>query len=143
MTNKDSKGATDPKVFSDITHKLESYIETLRQIGIIVADFQPDSQNVLFSKLNGLVDQMNDLDGVKNKVDVDIPMHIFDYVDKGLNPNLFTEDFLEQTLHMNQATKGKVDAYVDFREAIEDKIKDIIPPEELAEYKKTSLANVE
>ena len=37
--------------FSALEQQLEQFVETVRQIGIIVSDFQPNSQSVLNSKM--------------------------------------------------------------------------------------------
>jgi len=39
----------------ELEHKLETFVETVRQIGIIVHDFQPNSQTVLNRKLEEVV----------------------------------------------------------------------------------------
>lgn len=96
--------------------QLEMFIENVRQIHIIVSDFQPQSQNVLNQKLQALVHGLQEVDKLKTQVkDVHVPLEVFDYIDQGRNPQLYTKDCIEKALAKNEQVKGKIDAYRKFK----------------------------
>ncbi|KAI4471915.1 mediator of rna polymerase ii transcription subunit 10 [Holotrichia oblita] len=96
--------------------QLEMFIENVRQIHIIVSDFQPQSQNVLNQKLQSLVHGLQEVDKLKSQVqDVHVPLEVFDYIDQGRNPQLYTKDCIEKALAKNEQVKGKIDACRKFK----------------------------
>jgi mediator of RNA polymerase II transcription subunit 10 len=96
--------------------QLEMFIENVRQIHIIVSDFQPQSQNVLNQKLLALVHGLQEVDKLKSQVqEVHVPLEVFDYIDQGRNPQLYTKDCIEKALAKNEQVKGKIDAYRKFK----------------------------
>ncbi|KAG4074332.1 hypothetical protein HA402_008741 [Bradysia odoriphaga] len=96
---------------------LEMFIENVRQVRIIVSDFQPQGQqNVLNQKIQGIVTGLQEIDKLKNQVqDVHVPFEVFDYIDQGKNPQLYTKDCIEKALTKNEEVKGKIDAYRKFK----------------------------
>ncbi|XP_013391173.1 mediator of RNA polymerase II transcription subunit 10-like [Lingula anatina] len=102
--------------FEALEQQLEHFIENTRQLGITVSDFQPQGQNVLNQKLHTMVTGMQEIDKLKNQVqDVQVPLEVFDYIDQGKNPQLYTKDCMEKALMRNEAVKGKIDAYKKFK----------------------------
>ncbi|ENN78401.1 mediator of RNA polymerase II transcription subunit 10 [Dendroctonus ponderosae] len=96
--------------------QLEMFIENVRQMDIIVSDFQPQSQNVLNQKLQAMVHGLQEIDKLKTQVqDVHVPLEVFDYIDQGRNPQLYTKDCIEKALAKNEQVKGKIDAYRKFK----------------------------
>eukprot|EP00128_Syssomonas_multiformis_P006057 Colp12_sorted_trinity150504_noHs@35844 len=75
---------------------------------------------------NDLVKSMNKLDSLKN-LKVMVPSSVFEYVDKGLNPEVFTRDQLEQTLEHNMFVKGKMDALESFEKLLEEELAAVYP----------------
>ncbi|KAK3912981.1 Mediator of RNA polymerase II transcription subunit 10 [Frankliniella fusca] len=96
--------------------QLELFIENVRQIRIIVSDFQPQGQSVLNQKIQSLVQGLQEVDKLKAQVqDVHVPLEVFDYIDSGRNPQLYTKDCIEKALTKNEQVKGKIDAYRKFK----------------------------
>ncbi|KAL3195417.1 hypothetical protein MRX96_015878 [Rhipicephalus microplus] len=63
---------------------LEMLIEDCRQLGIIVSDFQSESQTTLDQKINHIVTLMQEVDRFKPEVqDIQVPLEVFDYIDHG------------------------------------------------------------
>ncbi|CAI8032873.1 Mediator of RNA polymerase II transcription subunit 10 [Geodia barretti] len=92
--------------------KLESFIENLRSVGVIAGDFQHNGQIVLNDRLNRVVEDMRNLDRMKEEyAGVQIPLSVLNYIDTGRNPELFTRHQLEQTLSDYEAVQRKVQAY--------------------------------
>lgn len=93
-----------------------AFIENTRQIRIIVSDFQPQGQNVLNQKIQALVGGLQEIDKLKNQVqDVQVPLEVFEYIDQGRNPQLYTKDCIEKALNKNEEVKGKIDSYRKFK----------------------------
>jgi mediator of RNA polymerase II transcription subunit 10 len=59
--------------------QLEMFIENVRQIRIIVGDFQPQGQNVLNQKIQSLVHGLQEIDKLKSQVqEVHVPLEVFE-----------------------------------------------------------------
>eukprot|EP01116_Phalansterium_solitarium_P010789 TRINITY_DN26087_c0_g1_i1.p2 TRINITY_DN26087_c0_g1~~TRINITY_DN26087_c0_g1_i1.p2 ORF type:complete len:122 (-),score=46.74 TRINITY_DN26087_c0_g1_i1:226-591(-) len=108
---------------SQVQETIETLLETIRKTIVVVEDFQPESQPVLNANLNRMVEQLQQLEDKKQLHDVDIPLDIFDFVDRGRNPDLFTKQSAELVMQRSQATKGKVDALQAFKDALETELK--------------------
>lgn len=52
---------------------------------------------------------------VMTNQEVKIPPEVFDYIDQGRNPQLYTKDCMEKALAENEAAKGKIDGYRRFK----------------------------
>ena len=44
-----------------------------------------------------------------------VPLEVFDYIDSGRNPQLYTKDCMEKAHSKNEEVKGKIDAYRMFK----------------------------
>lgn len=115
--------------------QLELFIENVRQIRIIVSDFQPQGQNVLNQKIQALVTGLQEVDKLKSQVqDVHVPLEVFDYIDNGRNPQLYTKDCIEKALTKNEQVKGKIDAYRRFKSYLLVELNNVFP-NELSKYR--------
>ncbi|XP_065083420.1 mediator of RNA polymerase II transcription subunit 10 [Ochlerotatus camptorhynchus] len=118
----------------NLENHLEMFIENVRQIRIIVSDFQPQGQNVLNQKIQSLVTGLQEIDKLKNQVDVNVPLEVFDYIDQGRNPQLYTKDCIDKALTKNEEVKGKIDSYRKFKSNLLKELDDTFPTE-IAKYK--------
>jgi len=115
--------------------KLETLIENVRQIKIIVSDFQPQGQTVFNQKINTIVSDLQEIDRLKSQVqDVHVPLEVFDYIDDGRNPQLYTKDCMEKALSRNEEVRGKIDAYRRFRAQLLVELTSVFPAE-IAKYR--------
>lgn len=63
-----------------------------------------------------MVTGLQEIDKIKPQVqDVHVPFEVFDYIDQGKNPQLYTKDCIEKALTKNEEVKGKIDAYRKFK----------------------------
>ncbi|XP_008182011.1 mediator of RNA polymerase II transcription subunit 10 isoform X2 [Acyrthosiphon pisum] len=100
----------------DLETQLEMFVENVRQIRIIVADFQPQGQTVLNQKIQNAVTGLQEINKLKSNVqDIHVPLEVFEYIDRGRNPQLYTKDCIEKALHKNEQVKGKIDALKKFK----------------------------
>uniref|UniRef100_A0A803XLA6 Mediator of RNA polymerase II transcription subunit 10 n=1 Tax=Meleagris gallopavo TaxID=9103 RepID=A0A803XLA6_MELGA len=96
--------------FDSLEEHLEKFVENIRQLGIIVSDFQPSSQAGLNQKLNFMVTGLQDIDKCRQQLhDISVPLEVFEYIDQGRNPQLYTKECLERALAKNEQVKGKID----------------------------------
>ncbi|KAH3776954.1 mediator of RNA polymerase II transcription subunit 10-like [Dreissena polymorpha] len=121
--------------FEALEEQLERFIENARQLGIIVSDFQPQGQNALNSKLQTMVQGMQEIDKLKTHMqDIHVPLDVFEYIDQGKNPNLYTKHCLEKALGKNEQIKGKIDAFKRFKAMLILELTDVFP-KEMANYR--------
>lgn len=82
-----------------------------------MSDFQPQGQAVLNQKINTLITDLQKIDKERSKIEnIHIPLAVFDYIDQGKNPQLYTKDCIEKALFKNEETKGKIDCFRKFKE---------------------------
>ncbi|XP_064599324.1 mediator of RNA polymerase II transcription subunit 10-like [Liolophura sinensis] len=121
--------------FEAIESHLELFIENTRQLGIIASDFKPQGQNVLNQKIHKMITDMQEIDKLKAQVqDVQVPLEVFEYIDQGKNPNLYTKDCLEKALVKNEQVKGKIDAVKRFKNMLIVELSKSFP-NEMAKYR--------
>ncbi|CAG2106172.1 unnamed protein product [Medioppia subpectinata] len=120
---------------------LESLTENVRQLGIIVSDFQPQGQGqtALNTKLNQIVTSLQDIDRIKNDMtgkssDIQVPLEVFEYIDEGRNPQLYTKDCMEKALQKNELVKGKIDSYRRFKAMLLVELSKVFP-NEISKYR--------
>ncbi|XP_058125906.1 mediator of RNA polymerase II transcription subunit 10 [Anopheles ziemanni] len=118
----------------NLENHLEMFIENVRQIRIIVSDFQPQGQNVLNQKIQSLVTGLQEIDKLKHQIDVNVPLEVFDYIDQGRNPQLYTKDCIDKALTKNEEVKGKIDSYRKFKSNLMKELSETFPVE-ISKYK--------
>jgi len=113
-----------------LENQLETYIEHVRQIGILVSDFQPQGQQVLNQKLQSMITSMQDIDKLRSAVqDVHVPLEVFEYIDGGRNPQLYTKDCMEKALAKNEQVNGSIDSYKRFKAMLLVELSHVFPNE--------------
>ena len=133
------EGQTSGNRFEGLQSNIEEFIETSRQIGIMVSDFQPGCQEVLNTKLNSMIETMQEMEKAKSSVaDVEVPAEIFQYIDQGRNPQLYTKDCLQKVSHKKDEFECKIDAYKKFKGVLEEELKKELPQtmEKHSQFKK-------
>lgn len=121
--------------FDYLESQLEMLIENVRQLGIIVTDFQPQGQTVLNTKINQIVTSLQDIDKFKDQIpDIQVPLEVFDYIDQGRNPQLYTKDCMEKALAKNELLRGKIDSYRRFKAMLLIELSKVFP-NEMAKYR--------
>ncbi len=117
-------------VLDNLEQQLERSIENVRQIQIIVSDFQPQGQPALNQKLQTIVKDLQEVEKIRPKVsDIQVPLEVFDYIDNGRNPQLYTKDCMEKAVAKNEEVKGKIDAYRMFRARLMVELSTVFPKE--------------
>lgn len=63
-----------------------------------------------------MVSNLQEIDKLKEHVkDFHVPLEVFDYIDQGRNPQLYTKDCLEKARTKNEEVKGKIDSFRKFK----------------------------
>ncbi|XP_062501266.1 mediator of RNA polymerase II transcription subunit 10-like [Corticium candelabrum] len=120
--------------FSALEQQLEQFVETVRQIGIIVSDFQPNSQSVLNSKICQMTEEMRSIEQSKKQVeDVNVPLEVLDHIDQGKNPQLYTQQCLQKLHEKGMQVQQKVDAYKTFQKHLFAELEQFFP-EQMQQY---------
>ncbi|XP_040572027.1 mediator of RNA polymerase II transcription subunit 10 [Lepeophtheirus salmonis] len=113
-----------------LEQQLERSIENVRQIRIIVSNFQPQGQPALNQKLQTIVKDLQEIDKLRPKLnDIQVPLEVFDYIDSGRNPQLYTKDCMEKAVAKNEEVKGKIDAYRAFKARLLVELHQVFPKE--------------
>jgi len=113
-----------------LDQQLERSIENVRQIQIIVSDFQQQGQPGLNQKLQNIVKDLQEIDKIKPSLqDIQVPLEVFDYIDSGRNPQLYTKDCMEKAVAKNEEVKGKIDAYRMFKARLMCELNTVFPKE--------------
>ncbi|CAG2063298.1 unnamed protein product [Timema podura] len=82
-----------------------------------------------------MVQGLQEVDKLKTQVqDVHVPLEVFDYIDQGRNPQLYTKDCIEKALAKNEQVKGKIDAYRKFKAHLLVELNTVFP-NELSKYR--------
>ncbi|KAM9838947.1 mediator of RNA polymerase II transcription subunit 10 isoform 1-T1 [Aulostomus maculatus] len=120
----------------NLEEHLEKFIENIRQLGIIVSDFQPSSQPGLNQKLNFMISGLQDIEKCRQQLhEINVPLEVFDrYIDQGRNPQLYTKECLERALARNEQVKGKIDTLTKFKSLLISELSKVFP-EDMARYK--------
>ncbi|XP_012787507.1 mediator of RNA polymerase II transcription subunit 10 [Sorex araneus] len=114
---------------------LEKFVENVRQLGIIASDFHPGSQARLNQKLNSIVTGLQDIDKCRRQLkDITVPLEVLEYIDQGRNPQLFTQECLEQALAKNEQVKGKIDSMKKLKSLLVQELSNVFP-EDMAKYR--------
>ncbi|XP_003737748.1 mediator of RNA polymerase II transcription subunit 10 [Galendromus occidentalis] len=127
--------SSSPNYLQQLEASLELFIENVRQLGIVVADFQPQGQPALNQKITTLVSLMQDISAVRPHVeDIQVPLEVCDYIDEARNPQLYTKDCMEKALAKNEQVKGKIDAYRRFKALLLVELGKVFP-HEISKYR--------
>ncbi|GBM25844.1 Mediator of RNA polymerase II transcription subunit 10 [Araneus ventricosus] len=82
-----------------------------------------------------MVTYMQEIDKCKNQVqDLQVPLEVFEYIDQGRNPQLYTKDCMEKALNKNEVVKGKIDSYRRFKGLLLVELSKVFP-NEMAKYR--------
>ena len=65
-----------------------------------------------------------------------VPLEVFDYIDSGRNPQLYTKDCMEKAHSKNEEVKGKIDAYRMFKARLLLELTHVFP-KEMSVYRAT------
>jgi len=97
---------------------LEGAVETLGGIAVVLAKFNYDLQDSLYTKVNELVGDLAAVDRAAQSVEASVPVDILGAIDRGRNPVQMTYRHLEDVAKSSVSAKAKLSAMEDFRTAL-------------------------
>lgn len=115
----------------NLKSEMELLIECSRHLHIIISDFQPEnSQAALNLKLSQIVTALSNIEKLRTSVsNIQVPLEVFEYIDKDKNPQFYTKDYMEKALSKNEEIKGKVEYYNKFSKILSDELAKVFPNE--------------
>ncbi|KAL2524884.1 Mediator of RNA polymerase II transcription subunit 10b [Abeliophyllum distichum] len=83
----------------------------LHQLYLTVSSFNIASQVPLLQRMNNLVLELDSMNRLAEKCNIQMPMEVVNLIEDGKNPDEFTRDVLNSSIAKNQTTKGKTDSF--------------------------------
>ncbi|RKP11428.1 mediator complex, subunit Med10, partial [Piptocephalis cylindrospora] len=99
----------------ELETNLESIAQQLLELGITLHDLQPESTDVVQSKLETLTRTMQTTYKSSEALETLIPLELLDYLEEqGGNPEAYIRDYMDHLAAENQFARGKIQAYRSF-----------------------------
>ena len=97
------------------------------------------SLTLLYHNRNQLITSLQEIDKTRERMvmtnqEVKVPPEVFDYIDQGRNPQLYTKDCMEKALTENECVKGKIDGYRRFKSLLMAELSKVFS-NEMVKYK--------
>ncbi|KAG2215189.1 hypothetical protein INT46_001465 [Mucor plumbeus] len=118
---------TSTNVRQSTEDKLNELLQKLFELSVIVYDFQPDGNKLVWKKINDIIEHYKEIDDLKDGIDSFIPEEVINFVEHGKNPDIFTQGFVERAATENQFTNGKIKAVGEFRQLLSDEFTKSFP----------------
>ncbi|KAG2201667.1 mediator complex, subunit Med10 [Mucor mucedo] len=110
-----------------VEDQLNELLQELFELSVIVYDFQPDGNKLVWKKINSIIEHYKDIDHLKDDIDSFIPEEVINFVEHGKNPDIFTQGFVERAATENQFTNGKIKAVNEFKSILSDEFSKSFP----------------
>ncbi|KAI8376658.1 mediator complex, subunit Med10 [Choanephora cucurbitarum] len=111
----------------EVEDQLNELLQKLFELSVIVYDFQPDGNKLVWKKINSIIEHYKEIEQLKDGIDSFIPEEVINFVEHGKNPEIFTQGFVERTATENQFTNGKINAVKEFRELLSEEFTKSFP----------------
>ncbi|KAJ3130290.1 hypothetical protein HK098_004337 [Nowakowskiella sp. JEL0407] len=128
------------QVLEEVEKRLLQISDTLYRLSITLLDFQPESSNVVLSRVDDYVRQLADLSAANEKVDVQFPAGLLEAIDEGKNPDLYMQHLIETLNDKNQKTNGRIESIKGLRDELRKEI-EMNFKNDVAVYEKAKEAN--
>lgn len=76
------------------------------------------TQQAMTAEIKQLIANMLRLSHAGRQLDVTVPVDLIEFVENARNPDIYTRQFVEEAMRLNQELKGKSDAFADFRDIL-------------------------
>ncbi|KAI9258290.1 transcription factor subunit Med10 of mediator complex-domain-containing protein [Sporodiniella umbellata] len=110
-----------------LKNQLDELLQNLFELSVIVYDFQPDGNKLVWKKINNILEYYRAIEDLRGDVPEHIPEEVINFVEHGKNPDLFTQSFVERTATENQYTNGKVKAVDEFKKLLAEEFTKSFP----------------
>ncbi|XP_042516657.1 mediator of RNA polymerase II transcription subunit 10b-like [Macadamia integrifolia] len=125
-----SKEVEDPKQnLNQVINSIQKTLGLLLQLHLTVSSFSVASQLPLLQRLNALVSELDNMQGLAENCNIQVPMEVVNLIDDGKNPDELTRDIINSCIARNQITKGKTDAFKGLRKHLLEELEQTFPDE--------------
>ncbi|CAI0401707.1 unnamed protein product [Linum tenue] len=128
--------ANDPKEnLNQVINSIQKNLGLIHQLYLTVSSFSAASQAPLLQRLyciltfNGLITELDNMDKLAEKCNIQVPMEVINLIDDGKNPDEFTRDVINSCIAKNQVTKGKTDGFKALRKNLLEELEQAFPDE--------------
>ncbi|CAI0549198.1 unnamed protein product [Linum tenue] len=128
--------ANDPKEnLNQVINSIQKNLGLIHQLYLTVSSFNAASQAPLLQRLgselcsNGLITELDNMDKLAEKCNIQVPMEVLNLIDDGKNPDEFTRDVINSCIAKNQVTKGKTDGFKALRKNLLEELEQAFPDE--------------
>ncbi|CAN1255659.1 Mediator of RNA polymerase II transcription subunit 10b [Linum perenne] len=129
-TNAATAPANDPKEnLNQVINSIQKILGLIHQLYLTVSSFNAASQAPLLQRLNALMTELDNMEKLSEKCNIQVPMEVLNLIDDGKNPDEFTRDVINSCIAKNQVTKGKTDAFKALRKNLLDELEQAFPDE--------------
>lgn len=91
-------------------------------------DFEGQStQQAMIAEIKQFVRVLLDLTKTGRRTTVTVPIDLIDFVENARNPDIYTRQFVEEAMRLNQELKGKIEALAEFRDILAREMMSAIP----------------
>ncbi|CAN0901683.1 U-box domain-containing protein 52 [Linum grandiflorum] len=129
-SNSATAPANDPKEnLNQVINSIQKILGLIHQLYLTVSSFNAASQAPLLQRLNALMTELDNMEKLSEKCNIQVPMEVLNLIDDGKNPDEFTRDVINSCIAKNQVTKGKTDAFKALRKNLLDELEQAFPDE--------------
>ncbi|CAL9052240.1 unnamed protein product [Musa banksii] len=114
---------------TQVINSVDKTLGLLHQLYLTVSSFSVASQLPLLQRLNALVAELDAMQKMADKCNIQVPMEVVNLIDDGKNPDEFTRDVINSCIAKNQITKGKTDAFKSLRKHLLEELDQAFPDE--------------
>ncbi|XP_057858353.2 mediator of RNA polymerase II transcription subunit 10b [Cryptomeria japonica] len=125
----DLKHTVDP-----VSKSIQKSLGILHQLHCTVSSFNINSQLNLLERVNSLVGELDQMQKAAQNCDIQVPLEVIKLIDDGRNPDEYTKDIINKCIQRNQITKGKSEAFKNFRKQLLEEL-ELTFPEEIEAYR--------
>ncbi|KAL0087068.1 transcription factor subunit Med10 of mediator complex-domain-containing protein [Phycomyces blakesleeanus] len=131
---KDKDYDTSESARRSLEEQLNEMLQVLFELSVVVYDFQPEGNKLVWDKINAITDHYQKMDELKDGLEAFVPEEVINYVENGKNPDIFTQTFVERAASENQFTNGKIKAVDSFRNILSNEFLKSFPELSEQEY---------
>eukprot|EP01094_Clydonella_sp_ATCC50884_P030381 TRINITY_DN9903_c0_g1_i1.p1 TRINITY_DN9903_c0_g1~~TRINITY_DN9903_c0_g1_i1.p1 ORF type:complete len:165 (-),score=50.20 TRINITY_DN9903_c0_g1_i1:96-590(-) len=114
---------------SNIAEEIEYLLETLRQLGMTVEEFEEGQQHTIFEKLEQVSGHYQKLSELQHTCDVVVPKDVLNFIDEGRNPDRYTRQVLKNCLKISKQTEAKLSSLNTFNDIMAEELSKAYPAE--------------
>ncbi|XP_058731697.1 uncharacterized protein LOC131603415 [Vicia villosa] len=128
-TSQTNETAASMQNLNQITESIEKTLALIHQLTLELSNSDDAMQMPLLQRINDLVAELDNMVKLAENCNIQVPMEVVELIDDGKNPDLFTRDVINNLIARNQITKGKTDAFQNFRNDLLEELEKHYPDE--------------